>query len=51
VTGVADVEAYFRAGADHVAVGSLLLNPLNWRKVPSLVEAARRCKAERAASL
>jgi dihydroorotate dehydrogenase len=35
-----DVRVYRAAGADKVAVGSTLLNPLNWRKVPALAEAA-----------
>lgn len=34
VTELADVAEYVEAGADHVAVASMLFNPLNWRKVP-----------------
>lgn len=33
-----DVAVYRKAGADHVAVASMLLNPFNWRKVKGLVE-------------
>lgn len=36
-----DVREYRRAGADHVAIASALLNPFNWRKVPRLLAAAR----------
>jgi dihydroorotate dehydrogenase len=39
VTGVEDVAAYRTAGANHVAVGSTLLNPLHWRRLPALAAA------------
>jgi dihydroorotate dehydrogenase len=39
VTCEQDVLDYRSAGADHVAVASMLLNPFNWRKVPRLLEA------------
>jgi dihydroorotate dehydrogenase len=35
VTSLADVQTYWDAGADHVAIGSMLFNPLNWRSVRS----------------
>jgi dihydroorotate dehydrogenase len=38
VTHRQDVEDYRKAGADHVAIGSVLLNPFNWRRVRRLVE-------------
>ncbi len=37
VTSVEDVQRYLAAGADHMAIGSMLLNPLNWLKVKKLV--------------
>lgn len=40
ITTPDDIREYHRAGADHVAIGSMLLNPFNWRKVPALIEAA-----------
>lgn len=40
VTSLDDVRAYLQAGADHVSVGSMLFNPLNWRKVPRMVRYA-----------
>ncbi len=40
VTCEDDVRAYLGAGADHVAVGSMLFNPLNWRKIPGFVSVA-----------
>jgi dihydroorotate dehydrogenase len=40
VTGPADVKDYQGAGADHVAVASWLLNPLNWWRLPQLSAAA-----------
>lgn len=40
VTEPNDVREYLLAGADHVAIGSMLLNPLNWRKVKDIVEEA-----------
>lgn len=39
VRNEADVREYRAAGADHVAIGSMLLNPLNWRRVAGLVAA------------
>lgn len=36
VTEEEDVISYRNAGADHVAIGSMLLNPFNWRKIPKL---------------
>lgn len=36
-----DARLYRRAGADAVAVGSMLLNPLNWRRVGEIVAAMR----------
>lgn len=43
----ADVRDYKDAGADHVAVGSFLLNPFNWRKIPALLRAAKETRDER----
>jgi dihydroorotate dehydrogenase len=40
VTSPQDITAYADAGADHVAVGSWLLNPLHWRHVAVLQRAA-----------
>lgn len=37
ITHPEDVEDYRRAGADHFAVGSVLLNPLNWRRVRRMI--------------
>lgn len=39
VTGVQDALTYLKAGADRVAIASMLLNPFNWRKVPQMVAA------------
>lgn len=36
-TCVDDVRAYRAAGADHVAVGSMLMNPFGWRRVRAMV--------------
>ena len=36
VRTMADVCAYRTAGADHVALGSVLLNPLRWRRVAQM---------------
>jgi dihydroorotate dehydrogenase len=36
----ADVQAYAEAGANHVAMASLLLNPLHWQRVPALAKEA-----------
>jgi dihydroorotate dehydrogenase len=33
VTCLADVKDYVKAGADHVAVASMLFNPFNWKKL------------------
>lgn len=33
ITKVQDIDDYLKAGADHVAVGSMLFNPLNWKKL------------------
>ena len=38
VTGPDDVRTYLNAGADHVAIASMLINPLNWWKIHKLVE-------------
>jgi dihydroorotate dehydrogenase len=43
VTTAQDVRDYHHAGADHVSVASLLLNPLAWYKVPLLQEAEGEC--------
>lgn len=34
ITSLEDVMDYMRAGANHVAIASMLFNPFNWRKVP-----------------
>jgi dihydroorotate dehydrogenase len=39
VTEVSDVLDYKKAGADSVAVGSMLINPFNWRKLSEMAEA------------
>ncbi len=36
VTELQDVKDYVSAGADHVSIASMLINPLNWRKVPAM---------------
>ena len=41
VTHEQDYRDYRAAGADQVAIASVLLNPLNWRRVRRLVEKAR----------
>lgn len=33
ITEIKDIDDYLEAGADHVSVGSMLFNPLNWRKL------------------
>lgn len=38
ITSVEDVYDYLRAGADHVAIASMLLNPFRWHVVPRLVK-------------
>jgi dihydroorotate dehydrogenase len=38
VTSVQDAQDYLDAGADDVAVGSVLFNPLRWGLVPKLIE-------------
>lgn len=38
VTDKKDAQAYINAGANHVSVGSMLFNPFNWKKVPTLME-------------
>lgn len=40
ITTPEDIRDYFAAGADHVAIGSMLLNPFRWRHVPALAETA-----------
>lgn len=40
VRTVEDVRDYRKAGADHVAIASTLLNPFRWRHVPKLAQAA-----------
>lgn len=40
VTHAVDYYDYRLAGADHVAIGSALLNPLNWRRIRRLIEDA-----------
>lgn len=45
ITKEDDIVDYFAAGADHVAVASVLLNPFNWRKVCKLAEFADTCTA------
>ncbi len=40
VTCEQDVRDYLNAGADHVAVGSMLLNPFNWWKLDKLLAVA-----------
>lgn len=40
ITSAEDVRAFRRAGADRVAVASLLFNPLRWRGLRALAEAA-----------
>jgi dihydroorotate dehydrogenase len=40
VTCEQDARDYLDAGADHVAIGSMLLNPFNWRKVKGILKAA-----------
>lgn len=37
VTHQQDVDDYRNAGADHVAIGSVLFNPLNWRRVRRMI--------------
>jgi dihydroorotate dehydrogenase len=34
VTGTQDIDDYLNAGADHISIASILLNPLNWKKIP-----------------
>lgn len=41
VTELEDVEDYIKAGANHVAVGSMLFNPLKWRKIPLFRDSAK----------
>lgn len=41
VTSAADVQTYRAAGADHVAIGSWLMNPLNWRKAKRFPQEVR----------
>lgn len=41
ITGVEDVYDYMKAGANRVSVASMLLNPLNHRKLKSLAEASK----------
>lgn len=36
----ADIADYAQAGANHVAIGSILLNPLSWRRIPHLLSVA-----------
>lgn len=40
VEDVQDVTDYVSAGASRIAVGSMLFNPFNWRKLPGLVRRA-----------
>lgn len=42
VTCEADAIRFLDAGADRVAVGSMLFNPFNWFKVPGVVRAVER---------
>lgn len=44
VTTVDDAVDYTSAGANHVAIGTALFNPLNWRKVKAIAEAADRSR-------
>lgn len=36
ITNISDISQYQAAGADHYAIGSMLFNPLNWRKIKYL---------------
>jgi dihydroorotate dehydrogenase len=38
ISSIADLEDYRAAGANYYSIGSMLLNPFNWRKVPSFVK-------------
>lgn len=38
ITCEQDVRDYLSAGADRVAVGSMLFNPFNWKKIPRFVK-------------
>jgi len=42
VTCLEDVGTYLNAGADHVAVGSMLFNPFNWRKIKTFAAVATK---------
>lgn len=46
VTSADDVRAYRKAGADHVAVASMLLNPFRWRTINRLTAAAKECTCD-----
>lgn len=41
ITSVEDIQEYINAGADHVAIASVLINPLNWHKVKDMVSYIR----------
>jgi len=43
IATVEDVQRYLDAGADHTSIASMLINPLNWRRVPAMVDLARKC--------
>jgi len=38
ITDIQDVKDYKNAGTNHIALGSMLFNPFNWKKIPSFVK-------------
>lgn len=48
ITNSADAFDYVASGANSVAVGSMLLNPMKWRRVKHIVQVMRRLTLEKA---